>query len=246
MAAATHFSPDLAAHRGLQRIAYGVLERVDAGLRDGMTERDVATRIERHLAERGIVDLRPGPFVWFGDRSAGRGLGTQRACAPSLRALETGMPLILGVAFRFRQYSCHAAYSTCFGENPALERARSDLVRVRARALEAAAGGATSEAIELDVNALVTALGYEAVHGRLPGFPLVESVDRALWRVGPHIARGDVGAAFRELLVVAPGRARWLCDDLPHTSGAFAFRDLAGTTHPSGPHIPWKENDREA
>jgi hypothetical protein len=37
------------------------------------------------------------------------------------------MPLILGVAFRFHHYSCHAAHSTCFGENPALERARADL-----------------------------------------------------------------------------------------------------------------------
>jgi hypothetical protein len=240
MAAATHFSPDLAAHRGLQRIAYGVLERVDAGLRDGMTERDVATRIERHLAERGIVELRPGPFVWFGDRSAGRGLGSQRTCAPSLCALETGMPVILGVAFRFHHYSCHAAYSTCFGENPALERARADLARVRARALEAAAGGATIQAIERGVNELVAALGYEAVHGRLPGFRLVEPFDRELWRMGPHIAQGGVGAAFRELLVVAPGRARWLDDDLPHSRGAFACprsrRD----------HTAMKENDREA
>ena len=159
MAAAPHFSLDLAAHRGLQRLAYGVLERVDAGLRDGMTERDVAMRIERRLAERGILELRPGPFVWFGDRSAGSGLGRRRACAPSLRTLETGMPLILGVAFRFHHYSCHAAHSTCFGENPALERARADLARVRARALEVARREGTIEAIERGVNELVADAG---------------------------------------------------------------------------------------
>lgn len=219
MAAVTHFSSDLAAHRGLQRLACGVLERVDAGLREGMTERDVAMQIERRLAERGILELRPGPFVWFGDRSAGSGLGRRRACAPSLRALETGMPLILAVAFRFHPYSCHAAHTTCFGENPALERARADLARVRARALEVARREGTIEAIELGVNELVAALGYEAVHARLPGVRLVEPVARDLWRVGPHIARDGVGAAFRELLLVAPGRGCWLDDDLPHTRG---------------------------
>lgn len=42
-----------------------------------------------------LAELRPGPFVWFGDRSAGSGLGRRRSCARSLRALETGMPLSL-------------------------------------------------------------------------------------------------------------------------------------------------------
>jgi hypothetical protein len=240
MAAAMRFSPDLAAHRGLQRLAYCVLEEVDAGLRDGVTERDVATSIERRLAERGIPELGPGAFVWFDDRSAGRGLGRRRACAPSLRTLATGMPLILGVVFRFHHYSCQAAYSTCFGENPALERARADLVRVRACALEAARGEGTIEAIERGVNELVAGLGYEAVHDRPPGCRLVEPVECGLWRVGPHIARGCVGAAFRELLVVAPGRACWLDDDLPHTRGACA--------HPRSRrhHTPSKENDHEA
>jgi hypothetical protein len=219
MAAAPHFSPDLSAHRGLQRIAYGALERVDAGLRDGMTERAVAMQIERRLAERGILELRPGPFVWFGLRSAGSGLGRRRALAPSLRVLETGMPLILGVTFRFHDYACDVAHATSFGENPALQRARADLARVRARALEAARSEATIEAIERGVNELVAALGYEAVHARLPGSRLVEPVARDLWRVGPHIARDGVGAAFRELLLVAPGRGRWLDDDLPHTRG---------------------------
>jgi hypothetical protein len=153
MAAAAHFSLDLAAHRGLQCLRYGVLERVDAGLRDGVRERDVAMRIERRLGERGILELQPGPFVWFGDRSAGSGLGRRRACAPSLRALETGMPLILGVAFRFHPYSCHA--STCFGENPALETGASGPRPARARALEVARGEGTIEAIERGVNELV-------------------------------------------------------------------------------------------
>ena len=240
MAAAPHFSLDLAANRGLQRLAYGVLERVDAGLRDGMTECDVAMQIERRLAERGILELRPGPFVWFGDRSAGRGLGRRRACAPSLRVLETGMPLILGVAFHFHHYSCSAAHATCFGENPALERARADLARVRARALEVARREGTIETIERGVNELVAALGYEAVHAQLPAFRLVEPIERGLWRVGPHIARDGVGATFRELLAVAPGRARWVDDDVPHAHGAFACR--RSHWH----HTPSKENDREA
>jgi Xaa-Pro aminopeptidase len=37
-----------------------------------------------------------------------------------------------------------------------------------------------------------------------------------LWAFEPHIARGDVGAKWEELLVVDETRAFWLDDDLPH------------------------------
>ena len=84
---------------------------------------------------------------------------------------------------------------------------------------------------------------YVPVDGELellPGVRLVEPVARDLWRVGPHIARDGVRAAFRELLLVAPGRACWLDDDLPPTRGAFACprsrRD----------YTAMKENHREA
>jgi len=37
-----------------------------------------------------------------------------------------------------------------------------------------------------------------------------------LWAFEPHVARGDVGAKWEELLVVEQRRAYWLDDDLPH------------------------------
>jgi Xaa-Pro aminopeptidase len=37
-----------------------------------------------------------------------------------------------------------------------------------------------------------------------------------LWAFEPHIARGDVGAKWEEMLVVEDRRAYWLDDDLPH------------------------------
>lgn len=37
-----------------------------------------------------------------------------------------------------------------------------------------------------------------------------------LWAFEPHVARGDVGAKWEELLVVENKRAYWLDDDLPH------------------------------
>jgi Xaa-Pro aminopeptidase len=37
-----------------------------------------------------------------------------------------------------------------------------------------------------------------------------------LWAFEPHIARGDVGAKWEEMLVVDDEGARWLDDDLPH------------------------------
>lgn len=40
--------------------------------------------------------------------------------------------------------------------------------------------------------------------------------EQGLWAFEPHIARGDVGAKWEELLVVEERRAYWLDDDLPH------------------------------
>src|SRR5262249_15043392 len=37
-----------------------------------------------------------------------------------------------------------------------------------------------------------------------------------LWAVEPHLANGDVGAKFEELLVITEDEAYWLDDDLPH------------------------------
>jgi Xaa-Pro aminopeptidase len=37
-----------------------------------------------------------------------------------------------------------------------------------------------------------------------------------LWAFEPHVARGDIGAKWEELLVVEERRAYWLDDDLPH------------------------------
>lgn len=42
------------------------------------------------------------------------------------------------------------------------------------------------------------------------------SVPHGLWAVEPHIARGDVGVKFEEILVIDEAGARWLDDDLPH------------------------------
>jgi Xaa-Pro aminopeptidase len=43
-----------------------------------------------------------------------------------------------------------------------------------------------------------------------------EPPEQGLWAFEPHIARGDVGAKWEEILVVEEQRAYWLDDDLPH------------------------------
>lgn len=37
-----------------------------------------------------------------------------------------------------------------------------------------------------------------------------------LWAVEPHLAEGNVGAKFEEILIIDESGARWLDDDLPH------------------------------
>jgi Xaa-Pro aminopeptidase len=43
-----------------------------------------------------------------------------------------------------------------------------------------------------------------------------EPPEIGLWAFEPHIARGDIGAKWEEILVVEERRAYWLDDDLPH------------------------------
>lgn len=43
-----------------------------------------------------------------------------------------------------------------------------------------------------------------------------ERPEPGLWAFEPHIARGDIGAKWEEMLVVEERRAYWLDDDLPH------------------------------
>ena len=43
-----------------------------------------------------------------------------------------------------------------------------------------------------------------------------EPPELGLWAFEPHVARGDVGAKWEELLVIEERRAYWLDDDLPH------------------------------
>lgn len=43
-----------------------------------------------------------------------------------------------------------------------------------------------------------------------------EPPEPGLWAFEPHIARGDIGAKWEEILVVEDRKAFWLDDDLPH------------------------------
>jgi Xaa-Pro aminopeptidase len=43
-----------------------------------------------------------------------------------------------------------------------------------------------------------------------------EPPEPGLWAFEPHIARGDIGAKWEEILVVEDRKAWWLDDDLPH------------------------------
>jgi Xaa-Pro aminopeptidase len=52
-----------------------------------------------------------------------------------------------------------------------------------------------------------------------------------LWSVEPHLALGDVGAKFEELLLVTDAGASWLDDDLPHVR---RWRVAERERHPLG------------
>ena len=87
--------------RRAQQLAYACAEAINAGLQPGVTEREVAARMNAWLADHGAGCPRP-PLVWFGPRTAFRGLmgiaplrGFNPAFFPGNARLEAGMPFIL-------------------------------------------------------------------------------------------------------------------------------------------------------
>ena len=95
---ALHQAPtdtELAGFRRIQRLAYECAETIAAGLKPGMTERQVARQMKDWLLDNGVTEWFHQPFAWFGDRTAFRGLigvkqlgGFNPAFYPGFRRLE--------------------------------------------------------------------------------------------------------------------------------------------------------------
>jgi Xaa-Pro aminopeptidase len=222
-------SVHLDGHLAAQRLAYRCVESVADRLRPGVTERDAAHMLRRELADAGVVDWFHVPFVWFGDRTAFRGLWTPLHFFPTNRSLTEDMPFILDVAPVVDDYVADIGYAGCLGVNPVQARLRTDLRLFRELILAQVRERRPLRDIYRSVDALITELGYENRHRVYPGRVIAHQVGRVR---GP--GKGMVTAGFGVRALQTLGR-ELVSERVRGRSPLWA--DGAASNHPPTPGL---------
>lgn len=175
---------DLDGFRAAQSLAYACAETVAADMAPGMTERDVAARMQEYLSDNGAEDCFHRPFAWFGDRTAFRGLigvkqlgGFNPAFFPSRRRLQADMPFILDCAPTVHGYTADIGYCGVVGSNRVLDKLMDDLREYRSLILEQVRERRPLAEISRAVDALCRKHGYEPRHKAYPFETLAHRVE---------------------------------------------------------------------
>ncbi|MDH5675186.1 MAG: aminopeptidase P family protein [Myxococcales bacterium] len=172
-----HTDAELEGFKSSQRLSYDCVTHVEERLEQGMTELDACKMMDEYLRGQGITQYFHEPFAWFGDRSAfANDFG--KAFAPSERALEPGMAVILDVAPSQNGYASDIGYAFGFGDTPEIDRMLDDLEPYRTLIAEGVRAGKTLAEIYRDVDALMAEQGYVNRHQEYPGEALGHLVGR--------------------------------------------------------------------
>lgn len=184
MSANTLSNEDLTGFRDIQRLAYDCAEAIAADLQPGVSEKDVAKKMESWLMDHGVDDWFHKPFAWFGDRTAFDGFigfkhlgGFNPAFYPSNRRLEEGMPYILDCAPSRHGYTADIGYCGVVGENKLLEQLMDDLLEYRVLLLEQVRQRLPLADISRAVDSLCSRHGYEPRHKAYPFETLAHRVE---------------------------------------------------------------------
>ena len=186
---------DLQRFSATQKLAYDVVEAVQAQLKTGMTEKDAVRLLRSELASRGVRHMFHDPFAWFGDRAAFRNFWINLKFLPSRTRLQTGMPVILDIAPIIDGYSADIGYCFVHGGDPVVDQMDRVLLQVRDHIVKAVRAGKTMRAIYREVDTIIEAAGFINVHRYYP--------HRV---IGHRLGRMQVGPLHR---------VRWLGFGLP-------------------------------
>ena len=251
-----------------QRVVQAALREVMSELVEGVTEAEAAAILRARLVEAGAAGFFHEPVVWFGERTALKGMRGHSDAMPGARVLAAGDPVLMDVAPLMLGLPVDVTYTGCLGECPALEEGRAVLRGLRESIPAWVNEGRTRREITLLVEEVALAANFKSRQkaylfgaighrlfgagmwpfGRRSGFglglgssiqlfgsallhrvtpglvawPFWNDSPRSetrpglgLWSVEPHIARGDVGVKWEELLLVEEEGARWLEPEEP-------------------------------
>ena len=180
----------------LQRQVYATLQEVADGLRPGVTERAVARRIHAACRGQGARTYFHVPVALFGERSAYPGAFGQLEALPTGRELHEGDAVILDAAPVFDGYTADCSYAVprAGGDRAAFLEADALLSRCRALILDRARQRANMRAVAREVDALITAAGFDNCHkkhiGKVLGHRVTRSAagwigSRRIWGLAP-------------------------------------------------------------
>ena len=159
---------DLKHFSAVQKLAYEVVEAVQARLKTGMTEKDAVQMLRAELQSRGVENNFHDPFAWFGDRAAFKNFWINIKFLPSKTKLQKGMPVILDIAPIVDGYSADIGYCFVHGGDPMVDAMDRTLLQVRDHILQAVRAGKTMRAIYQEVDAIVEGAGFINVHRYYP------------------------------------------------------------------------------
>lgn len=159
---------DLKQFSAVQKLAYEVVEAVQARLKTGMTEKDAVQMLRAELQSRGVESNFHDPFAWFGDRAAFKNFWINIKFLPSKTKLQHGMPVILDIAPIVDGYSADIGYCFVHGGDPMVDAMDRTLLQVRDHILQAVRAGKTMRAIYQEVDAIIEGAGFINVHRYYP------------------------------------------------------------------------------
>jgi Xaa-Pro aminopeptidase len=148
--------------RAAQRITDAAFDRLLDLLAVGLTERHVATELERLFREEGADDMAFDPIVAFGENAA------EPHHAPGHRMLEEGDVVKLDIGALTGGYHADMTRTVSFGSPPAELRKIHDVVRQAQEAgIDAVRGGVTGIQADQAARAVIEDAGYgdRFVHG---------------------------------------------------------------------------------
>jgi len=230
---AAELSPDhLEGFKSSQRTAYACVTAIERELREGMTEREAARRVDEWLRDHGVREYFHRPFAWFGDRTAFTRFRTALDFYPTSRRLEPGMPVILDVAPVVDGHAADIGYACRLGENPLHDQMLLDLEAYRKLILDGVRARKNTSDIYREVDRLILRQGYRNRHQQYPFRVLAHRVNYLPEAERTESTLGGFGTpALRYLL----GRIAQAKRGIEHHSPL--WNDRAPSAHPADPGI---------
>jgi Xaa-Pro aminopeptidase len=242
----------------LQRLAYDIALKVEAQLRLGMTEAEVAALLAATQIQQGIFQFYHEPFAWFGSRTmlepenledpvttkpadtsdrtaatAAVSVGVQPhpTFFPTEEPLADGMPVILDLAPALEGISADVGYSCVIGKNKTFAALDAGLARIRTMLVEGIRGGETLRNLHRLLDQLLAERGWENCHAHYP----TRGLGHLVFRLEPDPDRvspvSGMGTAAAEGLLAAGAAA------LESDTCYPIWNDSTSTDHPASPGI---------